>query len=224
MGTTPSSVRGVLGDNVIVGEGHVLDPDVYIGYPGGRAVADSTLILGKNARVRSGSVLYAGSRIGDNFETGHGTIIREEVIIGDGVGIWSHSNIDFGCCIGNNVTIRLGCVISQHSVIEDDVMVASGVIFSNDLHPGCPHSRECMKGPTVRRGARIGSGAILLPRVVVGENALVAAGSVVTRDVPAGAVVTGNPGRVLGSIHDLDCKTGIHPDGKPYRHLLEDGG
>jgi acetyltransferase-like isoleucine patch superfamily enzyme len=211
-----------MGSHVTIGEGHVLDPDVHIGYSTGRKIADRTLVIGKNARVRSGSVMYAGSRIGDDFETGHGTIIREEVVIGDGVGIWSHSNIDFGCRIGNNVTIRLNCVISQHSVIEEDVTLASGVIFANDIHPGCPHSRDCMKGPTVKRGARIGSGVIVLPRIVVGENALIAAGSVVTRDVPPGSVVAGNPGRVIKSIHDLDCRTGINPEGKPYLHLLED--
>lgn len=212
-------VPGITGDHVDVGPGLVLDPDAYLGYPSGRAIADRALVIGRNARIRSGSVIYAGSRIGDDFETGHGTIVREEVVIGDGVGIWSHSNVDFGCRIGNRVTIRLNCVISQYSVIEDDVTLASGVIFCNDIHPGCPHSRECMKGPVIRRGARIGSGVIVLPRVVVGENALLAAGSVVTRDVPPESVVVGNPGRVVRSIHDLTCGTDLHPGGRPYLHL-----
>jgi len=75
---------GIMGDHVEVGPGLVLDPDAYLGYPSGRAIADPALIIGRNARIRSGSVIYAGSRIGDDFETGHGTIVREEVAIGDG--------------------------------------------------------------------------------------------------------------------------------------------
>lgn len=213
-------MQPIIGDDVVLGEGHDLDPGVHLGYRTGRPIDDHTLIIGRNARVRSGTVVYGGSRIGDDFETGHGTIIREEVILGDRVGVWSHSNVDFGCRIGNDVTIRLNCVISQHSTIEDGVTLASGVIFSNDIHPGCPHSRECMEGPTIHRGARIGSGVIVLPRVHVGENALVAAGSVVTRDVPDNMVAFGNPARVVKSIHDLECGTGIHPGGKPYAHLL----
>ena len=90
--------------------------------------------------------------------------------------------------------------IAQFTVIEDDVFLAPGVMIANDRHPIC---RDCMKGPTIRRGARVGINATLLPEIVVGESALVGAGAVVTKDVPARAVVVGNPARVIGSVDQL---------------------
>jgi acetyltransferase-like isoleucine patch superfamily enzyme len=85
---------------------------------------------------------------------------------------------------------------------------------ANDLHPGCAHSSECMRGPTIRRGARIGVNATILPYVTIGEGALIGGGSVVSSDIPAGAVAYGNPARVRKSVSELRCVTGITD--KPY--------
>ena len=177
-----------------------LDPRAVVGELPGRKIADLTLSIGPHAIIRSFSVIYAGSRIGAHLETGHGAVIREENRIGDDFSIWNNSTVDYGCVIGSRVRVHTGVYIAQFTVIEDDVFLAPGVMIANDRHPIC---RDCMRGPTIKRAARVGINATLLPEIVVGEAALVGAGAVVTRDVPARAVVVGNPARVGGTVDQL---------------------
>ena len=167
-----------------------LDPRAVVGELPGRKIADLTLSIGPHAIIRSFSVIYAGSRIGAHLETGHGAVIREENRIGDDFSIWNNSTVDYGCVIGSRVRVHTGVYIAQFTVIEDDVFLAPGVMI-------------CMRGPTIKRAARVGINATLLPEIVVGEAALVGAGAVVTRDVPARAVVVGNPARVIGTVDQL---------------------
>lgn len=190
------------------------EPGVIIGYRPGRSVADLSLTIGDGALVRSGTVLYLGSTIGVRFQTGHNVVVREENRLGDDVSVWSNSVIDCGCLIGHRVKIHTGVYLAQYTVLEDDVFLAPGVTVTNDIHPGCPESSRCMRGPTLRRGAQIGGNVTLLPFVIVGERALIGAGSVVTRDVPAGMVAYGNPARIVCSIDDLRCTTGLTD--RPY--------
>jgi len=199
---------GALPPEVELGPGHELDPGVLLGYPSGRSLASRRLSIGPGARLRSGTVIYVGSIIGRNLQTGHGVIIREENLIGDDVQIWSHAVIDYGCRIGSRVKIHCQVYVAQFTILEDDVFLAPGVIVANDPHPGCPASHECMRGPTIGRGAQIGAGVTLLPGVVIGERAVIGAGSVVTRDIPPSAVAYGNPARVMRRIEDLTCPTG----------------
>jgi acetyltransferase-like isoleucine patch superfamily enzyme len=98
--------------------------------------------------------------------------------------------------------------VSQFTVLEDDVFLAPGVMLANDKHPICT---TCMKGPVIRRGARVGMNSTILPDVVVGEDALVGAGAVVTRDVPARAIVVGNPARIIGTVDNFDCPYRVSP-------------
>src|SRR5205814_1246514 len=112
------------------------------------------------------------------------------------------------------VKIHGKCYLAQFTVLEDDVFLAPGVSVANDPHPGCAFSKQCMRGPTVRAGAQIGAGVTLLPFVTVGRRALVGAGSVVTKDVPAETVVAGNPARPIRSIYNLGCP--VHLTDHPY--------
>jgi acetyltransferase-like isoleucine patch superfamily enzyme len=205
-------------DTVVLGDGHLIDPGALLGYPTGRHVTDLTLKIGPGARIRSGSVIYAGSTIGAELETGHNVVIREENAIGDGLSIWNNSTIDYGCAIGNGVKIHCNVYVAQYTTLEDDVFLAPGVTIANDPHPLCG---LCMCGPTIKRGARIGVNVTLLPHVTVGEGALVGAGSVVTRDVPAHCVAYGNPARPAGTVDELGCPYGLveHPylDGQDVR-------
>jgi acetyltransferase-like isoleucine patch superfamily enzyme len=202
---------------VRIGEKAIIDDGVVLGYlpvRGGHIV----LTIGLGAHIRHGAIIYGGSRIGCNLETGHNVVIREENDIGDNFRIWNNSVIDYGCHIGNNVKVHNQVYIAQFTTIEDDVFLAPGVSLANDFHPGCPRSHECMRGPYIKRGAQIGINSTVLPRVVIGEHAVIGAGSVVTKDVPDGTVAYGNPARVKGDIYSLTCKTGMND--KPYSHLL----
>ncbi len=180
------------------------DDSVTIGYPTGRPIADRALRIGADANLRSGTVIYVGTTIGRGLQTGHNVVIREENVIGDNVGIWSNSVIDYGCRIGNNVKIHSNVYVAQFTTIEDDAFLAPGVSIANDMRPLCA---ECTHagGPTIKRGARIGVNVTILPGVTVGEYALVGAGSVVTKDVPPHAVVYGNPARVQTTVDEIAC-------------------
>jgi acetyltransferase-like isoleucine patch superfamily enzyme len=199
---------------VFLGEYHELDPGVLIGYPPAREISSLELRIGDRARLRAGTVIYLGSTIGARLETGHHVVIREENRIGEEVRIWNNSIIDYGCRIGNNVKIHCNCYVAQYTVIEDDVFLAPGVVIANDPHPGCRHSARCMKGPTIKKGAQVGCNVTILPFITIGEGCLIGAGSVVTRSLPPFTYAYGNPARVVGSVQDIRCSTGIKD--RPY--------
>lgn len=188
---------------VRAGHGLRADDGVVVGYDPARADSEPA-VLGRDARLRSGTVLYRGVRIGDRFETGHNVVVREETVVGDDVCVWSNSVVDYGCRIGDRVKIHTGCYVAQYSVIGDDAFLAPGVVFANDLYPGDSASAEAMCGPTIGAGAQIGVNATVLPYVTVGEGAIVGAGAVVTRDIPPGTVAYGNPATVVRKVGDLE--------------------
>jgi acetyltransferase-like isoleucine patch superfamily enzyme len=198
-------------------EGAIIDDSVILGYLPARG-GHMMLTIGQAAHIRSGTVIYGGSRIGCNLETGHNVVIREENEIGDNFRIWNNSVIDYGCRIGHNVKIHTKVYVAQFTIIEDNVFLAPGVTLANDIHPGCPDAAECMHGPTIKKGAQIGINCTVLPRIVIGEYAVIGAGSVVTKDIPPGMVAYGNPARVQCEIGDLTCSTGLRS--KPYIDIL----
>ncbi len=127
--------------------------------------------------------------IGKGTRVGSFSLIHQGATIGESVTIGSHCNI-CNCKIGERVSIQTACHITRGVVIEDDVFVGPGVITLNDKLRG-----DSMAYPRICRGAKIGGGSVILPGVVIGENAIVGAGSVVSRDVPPGTTVIGNPAR-----------------------------
>jgi acetyltransferase-like isoleucine patch superfamily enzyme len=202
--------------NAKLGTGCIIDENVLIGCATGRKIAAAETVIGGCARIRWGTVIYTNVVIGDYLETGHHAIIREENNIGNHFSIWNNSAVDYGCIIGNNVKIHNNVYIAQYTTIEDDVFIAPGVIVTNDPHPICT---LCMKGPTIKTGARIGGNVTLLPGITIGEHALIGAGSVVTKDVPARGVAYGNPAKVVGNVDDLDCPAGVME--RPYVNGLD---
>lgn len=205
---------------VRIGDGCDLQPPCVVGKaPRACEPGERELQIGRDAVVRPFTTLYAGSTIGERLQTGQGASIREDNVLGDDVSIGTNAVLEFGNRIGNRVRIHSGCFLEMVT-IEDDVFVGPNVVFTDDPHPmGCARYTECRGGPTVRRLARIGANSTILPGVVVGENALVGAGSVVVDDVPDGAVVVGNPARVIRRVDELVCEAGFyaHPyDWPPY--------
>ena len=191
-----------LADSLRLGEGHEVDHDVILGYLTGRRIDSLELVIGPGARIRSGTVIYAGSTIGAGLETGHNVVIREENAIGDGFTIWNSSTIDYGCVIGDRVKVHCNVYVAQFTTLEDEVFLAPGVMIANDPHPLCG---LCMRGPTIKRGARIGVNATLLSHITIGEGALIGAGSMVTCDIPANMLAYGNPARPIKSVDELLC-------------------
>ena len=196
---------------VHIGQGTLIDEDVRLGAEPGRAQT-LPLEIGKDGRIRRGSAMEQGVRIGDRFETGRNVFIGEETVIGQDCRIGNNTIIEGGCVLGDRVRIDANCYIARFTTIGDDVAIAPGVCLANDPHPGSD-GHACLRGPTIERGAQIGMNATVLPFVTIGERSLVEAGSVVTREVPAELVVGGNPARVLMSVSEVVCPLDLEAGG-----------
>jgi len=187
---------------IILGKESQIDPNVYLGYRTGRDIEIVPTRVGNGAIIRTGTVIYSNAVIGDNLQTGHNVVIREENVIGDNFSIWNNSCVDYGCVIGSNVRIHNGVYVAQFTTIEDDVFMAPGVMLANDPHPICT---KCMQGPTLKKGCRLGVNVTVLSHVVIGEGALIGAGSVVTQDIPAHTLAYGNPAKPRKHVDELTC-------------------
>jgi acetyltransferase-like isoleucine patch superfamily enzyme len=150
--------------------------------------------IGKNSVIRSGTILYCDVIIGDFFQTGHNVVIREEIRMGDRVSIGTATVIDGHTNIGNDVNLQSRVYIPTNTRIGNRVFIGPNAIFTNDRYP--PKRIGGLDGPYVMDGAAIGANATILPGVCIGEGALVAAGSIVTRDVPDHMMAIGAPAKL----------------------------
>ncbi len=202
----------IVGPNVELGLGSVVGAYVVLGVaPRGKKDGEAKLVIGPGAVIRPFTTIYGGSRIGARLQTGQGASIREDNVIGDDVSIGTHASIEFGNRIGSRVRVHTGCFL-ELTTIEDDVFLGPHVVFTDDPHPMCPAYLDCVRGGVVRKGARIGANSTILPGVEIGADALVGAGSVVRKPVPARAVWAGNPAvEIKDEITKLACFAGIFP-------------
>ena len=201
--------------NVKIGKGAKIGDFVIIGVPPrGKEPGELETIIGNDAVIRSHTVIYAGNIIGDSFQIGHHVMIREDNRIGNKVSIGTNSVVEHHVTIEDNVRIHSQAFVPEWSILETGCWIGPNVVLINTYHPLCPKAKECMKGPTIKKGAKIGANATLLPDIVIGENALVGAGSVVVKDIPPNKVVVGNPAKIIKDIHDLKCPYGLID--KPY--------
>jgi len=151
-------------------------------------------VIGKNPNLRSNTVIYNDVEIGDYFNTGHGVLIREKTKIGDNVLIGTNTVVEGHCEIGSSISIQSNVYIPQNSSIEDYVFIGPCACFTNDRYP--LRSDNPLKGPVIRRGASIGANSTFLSGIEVGEGAMVAAGAIVTRDVPLDYLAIGAPAKI----------------------------
>jgi len=208
-------MNNLIYQNVMLGAGTIIDSPSIIGKPPkGQYEAELMLTIGENSHIRPFSTIYAGSKIGNNFQTGQGVSIRECNKIGNSVSVGTNSVLEFGNTIGDFSRIHSNCFMEMVTIGEY-VFVGPNVVFTDDPHPmGCPHYKECKGGAVVEDYVRIGANATILPGVRIGRNSLIGAASVVVKDVPPDSVVAGNPAKVIKKIDDLICFKGFFE--KPY--------
>jgi acetyltransferase-like isoleucine patch superfamily enzyme len=158
-------------------------------------------VIGEGTIVSTGAVVFAGSTIGARVILGDQSCVRERVTVGDDVVLGRGSLIENDSTVGALTKIQAEAYITAYSTLEENVFIAPCVVTSNDNFMGrTERRRDLIEGPTIRRGARIGAGAVLCPAVEIGEEAFVGAGAVVTKDVPARTVVVGSPARRLRDV------------------------
>ena len=158
-------------------------------------------VIGDGTVVSTGAVVFAGSEIGARVILGDQSCVRERVRVGDDVVIGRGSLVENDTTIGAKTKIQAGAYITAYSTLEEEVFIAPCVVTTNDNFMGRTEARlALMKGPTIRRGARVGGGVILCPGVDIGEEAFIGAGAVVTKDVPPRKIAYGNPARVHGDV------------------------
>ena len=161
------------------------------------------LVVGEGTRILAGAIVFAGARLGRNCIVGDQACVRERCELGDDVVIGRGAHVENDVSIGARSKVQANAYVTAYSTLEEDVFIAPCVVTTNDDYMGRTEKRlELMRRPTIRRGARVGGGAVLCPGVEIGEEAFVGAGAVVTKDVPPRKLVVGNPARVLRDVPD----------------------
>jgi len=191
-----------LGEDVIVGDYAVVGKQPVLGRRSTAARDElPPLTVGDRCAILAGAIVFAGTHLGSGVIVGDQACVRERCELGDEVVIGRGSLVENDTTIGARTRVQANAYVTAYSTLEEDVFVAPCVVTTNDNFMGRTEARlATMRGPTIRRGARIGGGAVLLPGIEVGEEAFVGAGAVVLADVPPRAVVVGNPARKIRDV------------------------
>ena len=163
--------------------------------------------IGDDAFIRAGTTIFSDVKAGNKFKTGHNAMIRENTIIGDNVLVGTNVIIDGNVTIGNNVSIQGNVYIPTHVTIEDNVFIGPCAVLANDKYPIRGEYKP--EGPILRKGVSIGANATIVPGVEIGEGAMVAAGAVVTKDVPAWKLAIGCPAKLADLPEKLEMMNDI---------------
>jgi len=189
----------IIFSNVQLGDNIVVEDYCVIGKDSSRSQQIET-IIGDNAIIRAGTMIYAGNVIGNNFNTGNKANIREDNIIGDNVSIGTLSVIEHNVKISDGVRIHSQAFVPEYTIIEENAWLGPNVVLTNAKFPRHPDVKSELKGPIISKNVKIGANSTVLPSIIIGENSLVGAGSVVTKDVNKNVIVAGNPAKTLREI------------------------
>jgi len=231
MNDSKISKSAIIKDNVMIGDNVIVEDNCYVDY--GAILRDNVhikkgsyigvrcvlgeylmdfyfdrinkvhpLVIGENALIRSDTIVYGETTIGNNFQTGHRVTIRERSTIGNNVRIGTLSDIQEDCSIGNYVSLHSNVFVGEKSVIKDYAWIFPHVILTNDPTP----PSQTLLGVIVEAYAAIAAGSVILPGVNIGEDSLVGAGSVVSKNVEKETLAVGNPAKRTYPIQDIKNK------------------
>lgn len=186
------AATAIIHPNVRLGRNVVVEDYCVIGAPFAGSAGEET-VIGDDAVIRSMTVIYAGNRIGSGFQTGNKANIRELNVIGDRVSIGTLTVVEHHVLIEDDARIHSQAFVPEFSVLRAGCWIGPGTVITNARFPLHPLAKQQLRGATIERNAKIGAHCTLLPGVTIGANALVGAGSLVSKDVPAGMVAYGRP-------------------------------
>lgn len=205
----------VLGENTFVGPYCILG-EPTMGYYRNPEHEFQPTEIGKNSILRSNTIIYEGTKIGENFQTGHHVTIREDTVIGNNCSVGTLGDIQGKAKIGNFVRLHSNVHIGQFTEIDDYVWIFPYTVTTNDMYP----PMDKLEGCKIGKYAIVTTGSILLPGVEIGENVLVAAGSVVSKNVADNTVVMGVPAKEKGRVEDI--RDGEGKQVYPWKEYLEE--
>ncbi len=212
--------------NVKIGKNSQMGDFVIIGLPPvGKGEGELVTEIGDNAVIRSHTVIYAGNKIGNNFQTGHFALIREDNRIGNNVSIGSYSHVAFNCVIEDNARVHTSALIFENSILKQGCWIGPGVMLANAKYPLSVRAKEFIFGCEIGARAKLGMGVIVSPGVKIGKNSLIGLGAVVTKDIPPNSVAIGFPAEVKGSVHDLkypDGELAYSPEGEEENDAMDE--
>jgi acetyltransferase-like isoleucine patch superfamily enzyme len=200
----------IIYDNVEIGNNSFIGPFCKIGEPTISYYKNpdnhsfKRTGIGRNSILRSNSIIYEGVTVGDFFQTGHNCIIREDSIIGHHTSFGNFSELPGQSQLGNYVRIHSKVMLSEQNIIEDYVWIFPSVVITNTKYP--PVSEILVTH--IKEYALIFASAIILPGITIGENAIIGAGALVTKNVPKERLIIGNPGRDIKSVREIKDENG----------------
>lgn len=206
-----------IGDNSFIGAYSIIG-EYVVDFYNDRVNKNHHLNIGQNALIRSNTIIYGDSEIGNNFQTGHRVTLREKSIIGNNTRIGTLSDIQGHCKIGNYVNLHSNVHIGNESIIKDYVWIFPYVVLTNDPTP----PSDVMIGVTVEEFAVIATGSVILPGVTISKDTLVAAGTIVNKNVEEGHIVIGNPCKDIGDIRKIKNKN-TNDSVYPWRYTFDRG-